>query len=1022
MKRIIIFGVLAFTCLWLLFSGAFTEKSIDSKDSRSTVPIQEPDNIRVPNMHPGAKVDRDFAKTPLYFVFNKGQVNRKATFYAKAPRYTLWLTGEGLVLDGTRRIGDKKQDKDPLHTGGPMGENGNRGSVKHERDVSRLVFLDAEKNPQMVPLDETQLKVNVFKGNDKSKWKCDIPTAGAVLYKSLYKNIDLKVYGLEKQVEYDWIVKPKGDPGAIRFQYRNVKGSRIDKEGNLLVETDFGEMMHKKPVSYQLPKHAPLGGAEATTRALPQERENVDVTFKKIAENSYAFNVGSYDTGRELIIDPVVLAYSTYLGGGDADYATDIAVDAGGKVYVTGYTLSTDFPVLDHYQAADLEEDIFIAKFDPTKSGASSLLYSTYLGGTDEDIGYGIAADASGKVYLTGRTRSSNFPILDQYQADQYVDDVFVTVLDTTVAGAAGLIYSTYLGGSVMDYGRDIVVDSTGKVYVAGSTWSSDFPNLNQYQTMQGSINAFVSKLDPTKSGASSLLYSTHLGGERWSYGFAIAADDAGNAYVTGYTHSTNFPLLNEFHTDRGNHDIFVSRLDTTLSGTSSLIYSTYLGGEWQDYGYAIAVRDNGIVYIAGFTDSWYFPTRNAYQDYPGYPDARNAIFAVLDTSLSGDASLLYSTYLGGINTDFACAYGIAVDAAGCAYVAGEIVGEGFPTRNHFQTAQGNFDAFVTKLDPTRSGDESLLYSTYLGGSNADYCKGIVIDTAGNAYVTGHTLSTNFPVHNRYQSSRAVEDAYVSRLYFSKSSGYYYCHGSDYNGDTIDDIAVYSRSNGSWEVRGSASTAWGISTDTPVPGDYNGDGTTDKAIFRPSKGLWAILGQPSTAWGTVLDIPVPGDYDGNGTTDIAIFRPSTGRWCIRGQASIAWGTSGDIPVPADYDGNGTTDIAIFRPSTGRWCIRGQASIAWGTPGDIPIAADYDGDGDTDIAIFRPSTGRWCIRGQASIAWGTPGDVPVPADYDGDGDADITIFRPSLGLWAVKGSPSVVFGTSTDIPLVSHSEK
>jgi hypothetical protein len=181
------------------------------------------------------KLDVNFGKIPLYFIHNKGQVNKKAAFYARTSRYTLWITKEGLVFDS------------PYSPHSPHSPH----STKYQRDVSRLMFIGAKKNPEMVPIDETKLRVNYFKGNIPSKWNCDIPTSQAVLYKDLYKNINSKVYGIEKQIEYDWMVKPGGDPGDIRFQYNNVKGTRLDEQGNLLIETDFGQLIHKRPDSYQ---------------------------------------------------------------------------------------------------------------------------------------------------------------------------------------------------------------------------------------------------------------------------------------------------------------------------------------------------------------------------------------------------------------------------------------------------------------------------------------------------------------------------------------------------------------------------------------------------------------------------------------------------------------------------------------------------------------------------------------------------------------------------------------------------
>jgi hypothetical protein len=509
MKKILIFVLTGFMGLLLVIASEPGPKLVNINNNHLELSVK-PKDIQPGS---GVKPDIDFGKIPLYFIFNKGQVNEKAKFYAKASCYTLWLTKEGLVFDSTKKVEDGKTHPAPpghpsqgRHTP-PFGHPSQEGNYENphspelERDVSRLIFLDANKNPDMVPIEETQLRVNYFIGNDKSKWHCDIPTSLAVLYKNLYKDIDLKVYGLEKQIEYDWIVKPGGDPGGIRFQYKNVKGTRIDEEGNLLIETDFGELMHKKPVSYQTRtahrawRRASGEGVGAGLRACPEERKAVNVTFKKIAENTYGFEVGTYDLSRELIIDPVVLAYSTYLGGGSGDYGRSIAVDGIGNAYVTGSTWSTNFPILDQYQGDQGSTDVFVAKLDPTQSGAASLLYSTYLGGGSDDQGIGIAVDGSGNAYVMGSTTSTDFPTLNPYQGDQGGRDVFVTRLDPTQSGASGLLYSTYLGGGSDDWGYGIAVDSIGNAYVTGDTSSTNFPILDQYQADQRSTDVFVTKL-----------------------------------------------------------------------------------------------------------------------------------------------------------------------------------------------------------------------------------------------------------------------------------------------------------------------------------------------------------------------------------------------------------------------------------------------------------------------------------------------------------------------------------------------
>ena len=220
-------------------------------------------------------------------------------------------------------------------------------------------------------------------------------------------------------------------------------------------------------------------------------------------------------------------------------------MDGSGNAYVTGYTDSTDFPTLNQYQADQTTTDVFVTKIDTTQSGIASLVYSTYLGGNGTDWGYGIAVDNSGNAYVTGYTTSTNFPILNQYQSDQTSNDVFVTKIDTTKSGAGSLVYSTYLGGNGTDRGYGIAVDNSGNAYVTGWTASTNFPTLNQYQMDRTNEDVFITKIDTTQSGNASLIYSTYLGGDLYDYGYGIAVDGSGNAYVTGYTYSTNFPTLN---------------------------------------------------------------------------------------------------------------------------------------------------------------------------------------------------------------------------------------------------------------------------------------------------------------------------------------------------------------------------------------------------------------------------------------------------------------------------------------------
>jgi hypothetical protein len=684
------------------------------------------------------KIETEFGRIPLYFIPNQGQVKKKVKFYAKTSCYTLWMTENGLVFDSAHTLasGHPFQERiieTPLSPHSPHSTYSTKFLL---RDVSRLIFLNANPKPEIVPVEMTQHKVNYFIGKDPSKWQKGIPTAKAILYKNIYNNIDLKVYGNEKQIEYDWIVKPGGDPADIRFEYKNVKSVGIDNEWNLVIETQFGKLIHKKPVSYQL-----ING----------EKVNINSHFESISKNIYGFRIKAYDRNYELIIDPVVsLDYSTFLGGSGDDMGQGIAVDDSGCIYVSGRTDSLDFPIeapCQNVMAGYL--DVIVSKFN---AAGSALLYSTYLGGSNWEEGYSCALTPDGLLYVAGTTHSDNFPSTGNTWAG--ANDAFVCLLDKD----GNLKFSRYLGGNGHDYGFAVAVDPWGSAYVIGQTRSSDFPTLNAYKnTLDGISDVFISKVHYNDG----LIYSTYLGGGHSDRGLAVAVDNSGSCYVTGDTYSTDFPVKNAYQDTfaGGNIDCFISKLNPDGSG---LIYSTYLGGSGNEAGWGITVHGSGAAYVTGNTFSSDFPTKNAYQDSISGP--RDAFV----TKMTADGfCLVFSTYLGGSANDVA--RGIEIDNLDYIYVSGNTTSNDFPTKHTSSGANGGI--FLTKFLTDGTG---LIYSTYFGGTCSDYNEDMAVDESGNAYVTGYTYSANFPVKNAYQNSYAggLYDGFVSKISFP----YTLCH------------------------------------------------------------------------------------------------------------------------------------------------------------------------------------------------------------------------------------------------------
>jgi hypothetical protein len=550
----------------------------------------------------------------------------------------------------------------------------------------------------------------------------------AVVYKNLYRNIDLKVYGIEKEVEYDWTVKPGGRVEDIRFEYENVQAAEIDREGNLLITTRFGELVHRRPVCYQIKEG---------------EKETLEAGFLRIAGKVFGFSVQAYDKTLPLVIDPVVV-YSSYLGGGAFDYAEAIAVDGTGAVYVAGETDSDDFPVKNAYQdekRSDLS-DCFITKFAPT---GRSLVYSTYLGGYwgGERI-RAIAVDSSGKACVSGQTNSFDFPrknaIDESFSVGSY-DDAFVTKLNSS---GNDLVFSTYLGGQGTDIGYGIAVDKASNVYVTGLTKSKDFPRKNAFDgALGGYFDAFVVKI---AAPGKPLIYSTYLGGTDSEEGSGIFVDGAGCALVTGYTSSKNYPVKNAFDGSFSGDpyygtDAFLTKFSST---GKTLVFSTYLGGQGTEWGEDVVGDATGAVYVTGKTDSSDFPTKNPFDSTSN--GSSDVYVAKFDPS---GKNLVYSTYLGGKSIDEAA--GIAVDGTGAVWVTGQTWSSDFPKKDFFDGTLGGYcDAFVTKVGP---GGNLLVFSTFFGGTSSDYGLAIAVDKTGAAYLTGTTSSDNFPKKNAFDAT-----------------------------------------------------------------------------------------------------------------------------------------------------------------------------------------------------------------------------------------------------------------------------
>jgi hypothetical protein len=686
----------------------------------------------------------------LSFEANQGQTDSKVKYMARGDGYTLFLTSDDAVFSIQPRA--SKKAKSERHA---------------QKDSSAVVHMQLNGgNTQAAVSASSQLpgKSNYFLGNDPSQWHADVPHFARVSYQGVYPGVNLAFHGAQRQTEFDFVVAPGANPAPIGFHFTGARGITTDASGNLIISSTAGDVQLHKPVAYQEQNGA---------------RQLVNASFVLKADNQVAFELGNYDRSRELVIDPSVsVAFSTYLGGAQADEGQSIAIDGSGNAYVTGQTASADFPVKPNPGAYQTTlkgvMNVFVTQITPS----GTLGYSTYVGGTKSDSGNGIAIDGSGNAFVTGSTTSVNFPVMPNPGAYQTTlkgttSNAFVFELNSN---GTALMYSTYLGGTGTDValGIALAAGGSGDVYVVGKTSSTDFPTMTPLQAspLAGSTNAgFVTKLNST---GTALVYSTYLGGSSiGDSASAVAVDSNDNAYVTGQTSNALFPTMGSGiqSTYGGATDAFVTAIKP--AGTAYL-YSTFLGGGSLDVGDGIAVDPaSGEAYVTGLTTSsppTPFPTMGALQTtYGGATDA-------FVTKLSSSGTLAYSTYLGGSGFDAGAS--IAVDTNKNVYITGQTnsPATSFPLAGATQSAfGGGFDAFVSEINP--AAGTQLIFSTYLGGSGNEDVGGnygaIAVDSVGaNIYVTGNTASNDFPTSSSplQANNKGLTDAFVVKYSQSNAS------------------------------------------------------------------------------------------------------------------------------------------------------------------------------------------------------------------------------------------------------------
>ncbi len=890
-----------------------------------------------------AQAAETYGKLEMRFEPNHGQSDSQVKFLARGAGYTVFLTATEAVFVmrksdcGPRNgLSEPPADRDPRWRSATgvvdAGGSGNpqAGICNPPAKVLRMKLEGANPASEAGGLQKLDGIVNYFIGSDRGKWETAIPTFGRVRYTGIYNGVDLVYYGNQRQLEYDFVVRPGADYNQIALNFEGADGLEVDSaSGDLLLRIDENTVRQHKPLVYQ-----EVGG----------ERREVQSGYEIKGGGRVGFRVDAYDPSRPLIIDPV-LAYSTYLGGSGLDGSEGIAVDSAGNPYVTGTTLSIDFPTTPGaFDTTDNARDVFVTKLNASGTG---LVYSTYLGGNNSDFGFGIAVDASANAYVTGDTSSTDFPTTPGAYDEglNAADDAFVTKLSASGA----LIYSTYLGGNDFDSGHDIGVDSTGNASVTGSTLSTDFPTTPGVydEGDNADEDAFVTKLN---ASGTAIVYATYLGGNGADFGNSIAVDSAGNVYVTGETFSTDFPTtLGALDTAlNGIDDAFV----TKLNASGGLIYSTYLGGNTVDLGNNIAVDSTGNAYVTGRTASSDFPiTPGAFDTIANVSAFGDPTFDGFVTKLNAaGTALVYSTYLGGNDADFG--FGIAVDSSGNACVTGTTLSTDFPTTpGAFDTTDNlGSDVFVTKLNASGT---ALVYSTYLGGNDPDSGQDIAVDPAGNVYVAGDTNSFDFPTTTdafQIGGGGTSSDGFVAKI------GDYAISGRviDSSGNGIADVTVtLSGSRSDSRVTGASGSF--LFLDTVPSGSFAVTSAKEGFTFNPSS---FSIGNLDTNVAEIL-------FTGTSTVPTptpAVVQFSAASYSVNENARqfrVIVTRSGDTsqPVSVDYE---TTD--------GTANDRGDYTTALGTlhfaAGDTAQSFDVfitddvfsEGNETINLALSNPSAG------------------------------------------------------------------
>lgn len=660
---------------------------------------------------------------------NVGQTATSVKFLARANDANVLLTDDSIDISWSTSTRKGKQPR--LETS----------------DSLQLEFSGSARGNRPVGQDLLPGKTNYFIGRNPSAWHTNIPHYAAVRYSGLYPGVDAKFYGGTQGLEYDLTAADDSDLRRILMRVRGADAFYLNSQGDLMMRVGSRHVVMKRPRIYQ------LNGAE---------RVNVSGGYRITNRDVVGFTVGKHRTDLPLVIDPAIsVAYTSFLGGNGTEKGNSVAVDSSGDIYVGGTTTLPLFPETATLTdgLASGNSTLFVAKIDPSQTGAASLLYLTFVGGSGNDQGGMVALDNSAtppNLAILGWTTSTDFPVTNPANVLNGPSDLTITDLN---GNGNALVYSEYFGGSGAEATQSaggITTDAAGDVFITSDTASTDFPVTltTAFQPLYGGGGS-DGVLAEFAAGTGTLSYATYFGINASKVGATgVAVDSSGNAYVAGFTSSpTTFPTVNPFQGSYGggNSDGFVMEINPApVLGSPGLIYASLLGGSQADQALSISVDTSSPAdaYVTGLTQSLdLIPssgvTNAPFQASLGTGATQNGFFAVISQS-GGVPALQYITYLGGSSTDMA--QGVKVISPTQVYVTGSTTSSNFPSICSLQGFTGTQDAFLAQFNPSVAGTASLLGTTFLGGTVTAEANAVSADSLGNAIIFGDTVSPDFPL------------------------------------------------------------------------------------------------------------------------------------------------------------------------------------------------------------------------------------------------------------------------------------